>query len=100
MIKEWMGQTIPHECSRLDRTRCTVHGCTLYFGHLGKCQLAPLRPVIAAPAVVYGPGEFTPWQGREGRLTIWGILRTLASSPLGAMGGLALLLLCWLAGCA
>ncbi len=50
----------------------------------------------------YAPGEFTPWQVEPGarRLTIGALAGAVFRSPLGALYGLALLVLLWLSGCA
>jgi hypothetical protein len=47
-------------------------------------------------------GELTLWAARPGQesLGIWGLLRSFAGSPVGAMWALGLLVLCWLSGCA
>lgn len=57
----------------------------------------------------YGPGlhsgrEYTAYEVtvRNGRrvITMGALIRGVCTSPLGALFGLALLALCWLAGCA
>lgn len=80
---------------------CTTPGCAVTLHH--EVCVTPVdggRRVSLTP----GLGEFTPWPVtmRHGRreVTLWGLIRGVCTSPLGALFGLALLALCWLAGCA
>lgn len=79
---------------------CRTPGCGR-AAHDGVC-LTPV-PGGTRVSLPYGPGEFTAWPvtvGRPGQLTPWAFFRAVCTSPLGAFFGLALLVLCWLAGCA
>lgn len=92
---------------------CTTPGCGLTLRHEvcvtrmdggRRVSLTERDLTQGAKRGPYAPGEFTPWPVtmRHGRpvLTAWGILKASATSPLGVLYGLALLVLLWLSGCA
>lgn len=77
----------------------TRHHCPL--GARADRRLEETRARVAArtTAAAIDPREFTAFAGPD-RPVFGPILRGIASSPIGAMWGLALLFLLWLSGCA
>ncbi len=80
---------------------CTF--CDLPYAHLGVCarRSTPAERDVkqAAKQAPYAAGEFTPYEGVQ-RPRFGPVLMGIIKSPVGAMWGLALLVLLWLSGCA
>lgn len=127
LIKEFMGRTIPHACDLMaaaERTRQSTAGLLAAAeapifepAIMTRTRRTPgdeLRAALAArdaevkarkdrqARALAEAGTLTLWRvpADSPQLGLWGLLRTCAYSPVGAMLGLALLALCWLSGCA
>jgi len=91
-----------HKGACFPNQMCGTRGCSRPFAHPGICAGPSARDLLAgAKRAPYGPGEFTPYApAGADRVTLWTLAGAACSSPLGALFGLALLVLLWLSGCA